>query len=147
MAFAAARRFEDLVMNRPDEDESPTTPNGRRVLVVDDDQPSADSFSALLRMSGYEVYTRYDGASALVAADELHLDLIILDLGMPVMNGFDACKAIREQSWGKEIAIIALTGWGPESEMPSAEACGFDARVIKPPKLEEFLRLLAELLS
>lgn len=134
-------------MNRPDEDATPTTPNGRRVLVVDDDQPSADSFSVLLRMLGYDVHTRYDGASGVVAAEELRPELIILDLGMPVMNGFDACKAIREQSWGKEITIIALTGWGPESEMPSAEARGFDARVIKPPKLEEFLRLLAELLS
>ena len=120
---------------------------GRRILVVDDDRHTADSLSALLRMSGYDVHSRYDGASAVAAAAELRPNLVILDLGMPIMNGYDACKQIRAQPWSRGTAIVALTGWGPDSGMPSTRAAGFDAHVVKPPRAGELNELLAHLLQ
>lgn len=121
--------------------------HGRRILVVDDDRLAADSLAALLRMSGYDVHARYDGASAVVAAEELRPNLVILDLGMPIMNGYEACQAIRAHSWSLGMVVVALTGWGPESGMPSPEASGFDARVVKPLKVRDFEQLLENLLQ
>jgi CheY-like chemotaxis protein len=80
------------------------------------------------------------------AAQELRPDLIILDLAMPVMNGYEACEEIRQQPWSEGMAIVALTGWGPESDMPDTKAC-FDAHVIKPPKPRELMQLLANLIA
>jgi CheY-like chemotaxis protein len=98
-------------------------------------------------MSGYDVHTRYDGASAVDAAEELQPNVVILDLAMPVMNGYDACKKIRQQPWSDGMAIVALTGWGPESGMRDAEAHGFDALVVKPAKVEKLEQLLADLIQ
>lgn len=120
---------------------------GCRILVVDDDRVAADSLAAVLRMSGYDVQSRYDGASAVAAAEELRPNLIILDLGMPIMNGYEACQKIRAQSWSQGIAIVALTGWGPESGMPSTASAGFDAHVVKPPRAGELQQVLANLLQ
>lgn len=120
---------------------------GRRILVVDDDHLAADSLSTLLRVSGYEVSTRYDGGSAVAAAEELRPHLIILDLGMPILNGYEACHKIREQAWGEGMAIVTLTGWGPESELPDAETTGFDAHVVKPARVGVLKQLLADLLQ
>src|SRR5688500_6525685 len=85
-----------------------------RILVVDDDQLAADSLAMLLRLSGHDVHTRYDGASSVAAAEELRPNLVILDLSMPIMNGYEACQRIREQAWSQGMVVIALTGWGPE---------------------------------
>jgi CheY-like chemotaxis protein len=119
----------------------------RRILVVDDDHLTADSLATLLRMFGYDVHTRYDGASAVVAAEELRPHLIILDLGMPILNGYEACRKIRAQSWGEGFVIVAVTGWGPNSGMPSTEDCGFNAHVVKPVRPGELKQLLANLLQ
>lgn len=98
-------------------------------------------------MFGYDVHTRYDGASALVAAEELRPHLIILDLGMPILNGYEACRKIREQSWREGLVIVAVTGWGPNSGMPRTEDCGFDTHVVKPVRPGELRKLLANLLQ
>jgi CheY-like chemotaxis protein len=124
-----------------------TNTAGRRILVVDDDKLTADSLAALLRMSGYDVHARYDGASAVAAAEKLRPNLIILDLAMPVLNGYEACQEIRSQPWSEGIVIIAVTGWGPDSGMPRTEDYGFNAHVVKPVKPGEFTQLLANLLQ
>jgi CheY-like chemotaxis protein len=98
-------------------------------------------------MSKYDVHTRYDGAAAVAAAEALRPHLILLDLGMPVLNGYEACQKIRSEPWGEGVVIVAVTGWGPESEMPAVEDCGFNAHVVKPVKPGELVQLLTNLLQ
>lgn len=118
----------------------------RKILVVDDDHLAVESLATLLRISGYDVISRNDGASAVTAAELQRPHLIVLDLGMPIMNGYEACREIRKHSWGVDMVIVALSGWGPGSDMPSPVESGFDVHLLKPLKLAEFIQLLTRLL-
>jgi PAS domain S-box-containing protein len=116
-----------------------------RVLVVDDNIDGADSLSQLLALAGHQVRTAYDGLEALVAADAFRPDVILLDIGMPRLNGYDACKRIRAEAWGRGVTIIATTGWGDAAAKQSAIEAGFDLHFVKP--LDEALvaRTLSEI--
>lgn len=103
-----------------------------RIIVVDDLRDSADSLALLLRALGHEVRVYYEGAEALMAAESLHPDVMLLDLAMPGMDGFEVCRRIREQSWGKEMLMIAQTGWGQKADRRRAAAAGFDMHLTKP---------------
>jgi signal transduction histidine kinase len=104
----------------------------RRILVTDDNQDAAKSLSMLLRLSGHEVETAYDGESAVEKADSYRPDVMLLDIGLPGMNGYDVCRTIRQRPWGKSIRIVALTGWGQEQDRQNARAAGFDDHLVKP---------------
>ena len=104
----------------------------RRILVVDDNEDSADSLSLLLGVMNNEVRTAYDGLAGVEAAEEFRPDVILLDIGMPKLNGFDACRRIREQPWGKAIFMIAQTGWGQEDDRRRSREAGFDHHLVKP---------------
>ena len=104
----------------------------RRILVTDDNQDAAKSLSMLLRLSGHEVETAYDGESAVEKADSYRPDIMLLDIGLPGMNGYDVCRAIRQRPWGKSIRIVALTGWGQEQDRQNAHEAGFDDHLVKP---------------
>ena len=104
----------------------------RRILVVDDNADSADSLSLLLGVMDNEVRTAYDGLAGVEAAEAFRPDVILLDIGMPVLNGFDACRRIREYPWGKAIFIIAQTGWGQEEDRRRSREAGFDKHLVKP---------------
>jgi CheY-like chemotaxis protein len=119
----------------------------RRILVVDDSDLAADSLAMMLALEGYDVHARYHGAAAIEAVDALHPDAAILDIGMPGMNGYEACQQIRQHSHGKSIALIALTGWNEESDIRRTYAAGFDAHIVKPPKPSELRQVLTKLLS
>jgi PAS domain S-box-containing protein len=115
----------------------------RRVLVVDDVRDSTESLAALLRSDGNEVETAADGLEALQKAEAFKPDLILLDLGLPNLNGYEACALIRRRPWGKGIVIVALTGWGQEEDRRRTLSAGFDAHLVKPVQYEAVRALLA----
>ena len=115
---------------------------GRRVLVVDDNKDAATTLSMLLKLSGYEVHTRYGGREAIEAAGSLQPDVVLLDIGMPVLNGYDICRLIREQPWGQSMVLIALTGYGQEDDKRRSREAGFDAHLVKPVGLADLTQLL-----
>jgi CheY-like chemotaxis protein len=116
----------------------------RRILVVDDNQDSAMSLSMMLKLMGNETRTGHDGLAAVVAAEEFRPDLILLDIGLPKLNGYDACRRIREQPWSKGMVIVALTGWGQEEDRRRSKEARFDHHLVKPVEAAELNRLLDE---
>jgi CheY-like chemotaxis protein len=100
--------------------------------VVDDNRDAATTLSMLLEVVGYEVSTVFNGAEALAEAAEFFPDVVLLDLGMPQMNGFETCRRLREQPWGKTMAVIAVTGWGDEADRSRSKEAGFDQHLVKP---------------
>ncbi len=105
---------------------------GQRVLVADDNQDAADSLAMLLEMNGHEVRVAHDGRAALSVAHAFRPDTVLLDIGMPHLNGYEIAKALREEPWGADIHLIALTGWGQESDRQRASKAGFDLHLTKP---------------
>jgi len=115
----------------------------RRILVVDDNTDTATSLAALLRLARHETYTAHDGLEALKAAEHLQPDVVLLDVQLPELDGYEVCRRIRQHPWGQNITLVAVTGLGqPEDRRKSREA-GFDAHLIKPPDYAEITRLLA----
>jgi PAS domain S-box-containing protein len=119
----------------------------RRLLVVDDNRDSAMSMAKMLQLLGNEVRTAKDGIEAVEVAERFRPQAILMDLGMPKLNGFEATRRIREQPWGREVAVIALTGWGQEVDRVQSKEAGCDGHLVKPVNLEELERLLAQLES
>jgi PAS domain S-box-containing protein len=120
---------------------------GRRVLVVDDNEDSAESLAMLLELEGHETLQAHDGVEAIEAAAHFRPDAILLDVGLPRMNGYEVCRRIREQPWGKDVFLVALTGWGQEEDRRKSEEAGFDTHMVKPPDQETLKKLLAALHS
>ena len=110
----------------------PQVTAARRILITDDNRDAATSLALLLRKRGHEVETAFGGNEAIAKAETWRPELMLLDLGMPEMNGFDVCRAIRQTTWGKDIQIVALTGWGQEQDRRNTHEAGFDAHLVKP---------------
>jgi CheY-like chemotaxis protein len=123
--------------------DAPGTAASLRVLVVDDNRDGAEMLAALLEIDGHVVELAFDGPSALAAAEAFKPDMVLLDIGLPVMNGFDVCQQIRRHEWGQRMNMVALTGWGQESDRARSAAAGFDAHLVKPVDQEALLRVLA----
>jgi PAS domain S-box-containing protein len=117
----------------------------RRILVADDFPQAAETLGGLLRQEGYEVQIAQDGLEAFQAAERSHPDVIVLDLAMPELNGYEAARKIREQPWGKQVVLIALSGWGQQRDRHRTKEAGFDAHLTKPVKYETILELLGNL--
>jgi DNA-binding response OmpR family regulator len=113
----------------------------RRVLVVDDNTDAADSLAMLLEVRGDEVRIAYDGLEALEAEDVFRPDVVLLDIGMPKLSGYDVAKRIRE-SRGDMVLIVAITGWGQEDDRQRAREAGFDHHFTKPVDFEMLLGLI-----
>ena len=116
----------------------------RRVLVVDDNENGAKVLGMLLTALGNEVRSCYDGLTAIEVASEFHPDVILLDLGMPKLNGFDTAIRIRQEPWGKDIVLAALSGWGQDDDKRRTRQAGFDYHFVKPIEPAALQRLLAE---
>jgi signal transduction histidine kinase/ActR/RegA family two-component response regulator len=115
-----------------------------RILVVDDLRDSADSLAMMLRAKGHDVRTAYDGYEAVEIALDYRPDVVLLDIGMPRLNGFDAARMIREQSVGDSPMLIAVTGWGHDENRLRTKEAGFDHHLVKPVEPAVLTRLLAE---
>ena len=124
-------------------EKSPMT--ARRILVVDDNRDSATSLAELLKMTGHETHTAFDGLQAVEAAAAFRPDVVLLDIGLPKLNGYDACRRIRSQPWGKDIGIVALTGWGQADDRKNSEEAGFNGHMVKPVDYDALIKLLGEL--
>jgi DNA-binding response OmpR family regulator len=96
----------------------------------------------LLRVHGHETLTAHDGAEALRAAESARPDVVLLDIGLPVMNGLEVCRRIREQSWSDGKIVIALTGWGQEEDRRKSKDAGFDGHMVKPVDYAALMALL-----
>lgn len=114
----------------------------RRIVVADDNEDSAQSFALLLSFSGHEVRIAHDGAAALRAVREYRPDFAFLDIGMPGLTGYEVAQAVRSESWGHEIKLIAVTGWGQPEDTQRARSAGFDRHLVKPIDPAEVDRLL-----
>ncbi len=123
--------------------EEPAATNRRRILIVDDNQDSAESLAMLLTLKGNETHTASDGQEAVEAAARLRPDVILLDIGLPNMNGYEACRRIREQPGGNEVVIVALTGWGQDEDRRRSREAGFDEHLVKPLDPAVLMKLLA----
>ena len=126
-----------------DEDESVRKATGVRVLLADDNEDALRSLGMMLRAMGHEVHTARDGAEVLESAATIMPALILMDIGMPRMNGYDAARRIREQPWGRTITLVALTGWGLEEDRRLAAEAGFDRHVVKPVEAVTLREILA----
>ncbi len=119
--------------------------SARRILVVDDNRDSTDSLAMLLRLLGNEVHTAYDGVEGVESAERLKPDVVLLDIGMPKLNGYDACRRIRAAACGKDTVLIALSGWGQEEDRRRSVEAGFDAHMVKPVDPTDLVKLLSGL--
>jgi PAS domain S-box-containing protein len=117
----------------------------RRILVVDDNHDSAESLAMLLSITGNQTSTAHDGAEALDAAARHRPDVVLLDIGLPTLNGYEVCRRIREEPWGKEMVLIALTGWGQDEDRRKSQEAGFDGHLVKPVNYPALMALLATL--
>jgi signal transduction histidine kinase len=119
----------------------------RRVLIVDDNKDAAEWLATLLGLSGHETHVAFDGLEAIKAAERLLPDAVLLDIGLPRVDGYEVCRRIRQQPWGRDLVIVALTGWGQEEDRQKSRAAGFNTHLVKPVDDELLLSLLASLPS
>lgn len=127
---------------KPAKIDKPRSGPTSRILVVDDNRDAADSLALVLRLMGHHVMTAHDGVEAVQAAATFRPDLALLDIGMPKMNGYDAARHIREQSWSKNMVLISLTGWGQEEDKRRAIEAGFHYHLTKPVEPDALEKLL-----
>ncbi len=125
------------------DDESVTT--SLRLLVVDDNYDAADSMAAMLQLLGNDTMTARDGEAAVLACETFHPDVVLMDIAMPIMNGYEACRQIRLQPGGSEIVIIALTGWGTDDDRARTRELGFNHHLTKPVNLATLRTILASI--
>lgn len=123
--------------------QTPSDPDNRRVLVVDDNRDAADTMALMLKFKGFETFTCYNGQDGVAKAATFLPMAILLDIGMPDITGYEACRRIRESETGKSPLIIALTGYGSDDDKQESENAGFDAHLLKPVHLQELLQLLS----
>jgi PAS domain S-box-containing protein len=107
-------------------------PPRRKILVVDDNRDSAKSLAMLLKLRGHEVHTAFDGMEAFTAAESVQPEVVLLDIGLPKLNGYEVARKIREQPWGESIVLVALTGWGQDEDRRKSKEAGFDHHFVKP---------------
>lgn len=115
----------------------------RRILVIDDSRDSADTLAMMLALAGHSVRTAYDGANALQVGCAFNPEIVLLDLGMPKVDGHETCRRMRQQPWGAQSVIIALTGWGQPEDRRRTQDSGFDHHLVKPVDPYELTALLA----
>jgi len=118
-------------------------PPSLRMLIVDDNRDAADSLAMLLRTTGNEIRTAYDGLEALQTASEFRPEVVLLDIGLPNIDGHEVAQRIRREPWGARVCLIAITGWSDESDRARSRAAGFDHHLVKPLDTAHLAQLLS----
>jgi CheY-like chemotaxis protein len=113
-----------------------------RVLLVDDSPDSSEPLSLLLQTRGHETRTAIDGEEALEAADEFRPDCVVLDLGLPRMDGYEVARQLRARPYGSSLILVALTGWAGRDVRTRAADAGFDYHLVKPVNWEELEKIV-----
>jgi PAS domain S-box-containing protein len=131
----------------PAEERHGSLSSKRRILVADDHADSASSLAVMLRLLGDEVRIARDGLEAVELARELRPQVVLMDIGMPRLNGYEATRRIREQPGGDAVVIIALTGWGQDADRVKSREAGCDGHLVKPVALPDLEKLLAEMVG
>lgn len=116
---------------------------GHRILLVDDSRDAVDSLALLLSLAGHQTRTAHDGVDALEQAEAYRPEVILLDIGLPRLSGYEVCRALRATAWGRDMTVIALTGWGDEDERRRTTEAGFDGHLVKPVDYARLTALLA----
>jgi CheY-like chemotaxis protein len=146
----------EFVVQLPVAAESPPVPSpavasesasiaGLHILVVDDNVDSAASLTMLLELLGGVTEVAHDGIEALRMAEATRPDVMILDIGLPVLNGYEVCRSLRSHDWGRRMTTIALTGWGQSDDIQRSADAGFDGHLVKPLDLRALQQLLSGL--
>ncbi|MCI0464501.1 MAG: response regulator, partial [Gemmataceae bacterium] len=121
------------------------SPTGRmpsqRVLVVDDNCDAAESLAMLLQVKGHEVHTAHDGLAALETARDFQPDIVLLDIGLPGMDGYEVARRLRQEQ-GRQAVLVALTGYGTDEDHRRSQEAGFDYHLVKPVELDALHQLL-----
>jgi len=120
-------------------------PVRRRILVADDNADALETLATVLELGGHEVFSAVNGSLALESAERHQPEVALLDIGMPLLDGYEVARRIRAQAWGKRITLVALTGWGQDSDRRRSQEAGFDSHLVKPLDLEKLSQLLARL--
>ncbi len=128
----AARAASSLVEPFENEPHADTRIVSRRILVVDDNVDSADSLGQLLEMMGHDVRMAYDGEEGVIVADELRPSVVLCDIAMPKLNGYDFARRLRSKPWGTHIVLVALSGWSQDDDLKRSVEAGFDEHMVKP---------------
>jgi CheY-like chemotaxis protein len=135
-------RPQTLSSSPPTETAQPMSPS-LRVLVVDDNVDTVTTLAMLVTESGHDVRTAYDGPAVLEAALDYRPNLVLLDIGLPGLNGFEVAKQLRQQPALQSTVLVAMTGYGAESDLQRSFAAGFDHHLVKPGDFGKLLRILA----
>jgi signal transduction histidine kinase len=120
-----------------------SAPGSLRILVADDNRDAADTLAVLLQVMGHEVRQVHDGEAAVAETPGFDPQLVLLDIGMPGLNGYDACRQLRQQAGGGGRTLVAVTGWGQPQDVQMANEAGFDHHLVKPVEMQELVRLIA----
>ena len=121
----------------------PAAPPQRRILVVDDNQDAARGMARVLRLAGHAADIAHDGLQALALAASFRPEVVIMDIGMPRLNGHEAARRMRQQPWGRDATLVALTGWGSAQDRQRSREAGFDHHLVKPADPQELGRIIA----
>ena len=119
-----------------------SSPPPLRMLIVDDNRDAADSLAMLLRTSGNDIRTAYDGIEALQVASEFRPEVVLLDIGLPKLDGHEVAQRLRNEAWGRRVCLIAVTGWSDEADRARSRAAGFDHHLVKPLDTAHLAQLL-----
>ena len=121
------------------------SPHRFKILVVDDNADSALSLALMLSIMGHDTRTAHDGESAVTTAEAFLPEVILLDIGLPKLNGYEVAQRIRAASWGSSIYLIAVTGWGQDEDRQRSREVGLDMHMVKPVEPAALEKLLARL--
>lgn len=136
-----------LPVDQPELRQVQLTANPLRIMVVDDNRDAADSLGALLSLHGHHVRVAYDSLDAIESAGEFHPQVMLLDIGLPGLNGYETAQQVRQHPWGRNILLIAVTGWGQEEAKRRSWEAGFDSHLVKPVDPTVLVDLLGTLQS
>jgi CheY-like chemotaxis protein len=143
LPLTSAEPVGELEQGAPQVDAEPVPPQARRrILVADDNHDAAGSLALRLELAGHDVRTAPDGLEALAIARTFQPEVVLLDLGMPAMDGYETARHLRRLAWGKQTRLIALTGWGQQQDRLRTAEAGFDVHLVKPVSETDLFRAI-----